>query len=69
MTDAVIIETDSHVAGVAMRERTGYRFYASDALFRSLENFQFRQLRGLQAAVERICREATRPLLPVAVAG
>jgi len=53
MTDAFIIETTRHTAGIAVREPKGFRFYAADALFRSLDNVQFRGLRDLHAAVDR----------------
>ncbi len=53
-TDAFVIETARHTAGIAVRERGGYRFYASDLLFYALDNRSFRGLRDLHAAIDRI---------------
>ncbi len=53
-TDAFVIETARHTAGIAVRERRGYRFYASDTLFQPLDNRSFRGLRDLHAAVDRL---------------
>jgi len=53
MTDAFVIETPRLTAGIAVRESSGFRFYASDLAFLSLDNRQFRALRELRSAVER----------------
>ena len=53
-TDAFVIETARHTAGIAVRERGGYRFYASDLLFHSLDNQSFHGLRDLHAAIDRL---------------
>ena len=58
MTDSLVIETAHHTAGVAVREQGGYRFYAADAAFLSLDNRFFHRLRALQAAVDSLCRSA-----------
>lgn len=58
MTDAFVIETPRLTAGIAVRESSGFRFYASDKLFQSLDNREFRALRELRAAVDRF---AARP--------
>jgi hypothetical protein len=52
-TDAFMIETARHTAGIAVRERRGFRFYASDQLFYSLDNRTFGGLRELWAAIDR----------------
>lgn len=53
MTDAFVIETPRLTAGIAVREPSGFRFYASDMAFLSLDNRQFRALRELRSAVDR----------------
>lgn len=63
-TDAVVIETARHTAGIAVRERGGYRFYASDLLFYPLDNRSFRGLRELHVAIDRLAAppaERARP--------
>lgn len=54
MTDAFVIETPRLTAGIAVREPRGFRFYASDRLFQCLDNREFRALRELRAAVDRL---------------
>jgi hypothetical protein len=51
MTDAFVIETARHTAGIAVRERRGFRFYASDRLFYGLDNQTFAGLRELFTAI------------------
>jgi hypothetical protein len=58
MTDAFVIETRRHTAGIAVRERSGFRFYAADRLFQSLDNCTFSGLSALHATVERRAAEA-----------
>jgi hypothetical protein len=54
MTDAFVIETTHHTAGIAVRERRGFRFYASDLLFQPIDNRKFRDLHGLRIVVDRV---------------
>ncbi len=61
MSNAYIVETARHTAGVALRERGGFRFYASDALFQSLDNLSFGGLRELWAAIDLIVEPRNRP--------
>ncbi len=61
MTDAFVIETTRHTAGIAVREHQGFRFYAADALFQSLDNVQFRGLRDLRAAIDRFSDTRASP--------
>ncbi len=57
-TDAFVIETTRHTAGIAVRERGGFRFYAADTLFHPLDNRSFRGLRELRAAIDRLAAAA-----------
>jgi hypothetical protein len=54
MFDAFVIETARHTAGIAVRERGGFRFYASEARFQPLDNRLFRGLGAVRAAVNAI---------------
>lgn len=53
-TNAIVIETARRAAGIAVRERCGFRFFASDALFYPLDNQTFSGLRDLWAAIDRV---------------
>lgn len=64
MSDAIVIESRHQTAGIAVRERGGYRFYASDSLFHFIDDRKFRRLNELQEAVEQAiltAREVTPP--------
>ena len=58
MSDAFVIETTRHTAGIAVRERSGFRFYASEALFQPLDDRVFRGLHAVRAAVNAIAQPA-----------
>lgn len=70
MFDAFVIETARHTAGIAVRERSGFRFYASEALFQPLDDRVFRGLHAVRAAVSAITEPAPaapkrhRPIRP-----
>ncbi|MCW0182316.1 hypothetical protein [Zavarzinia sp.] len=52
--EAVTIEIDEITAGLALRERTGFRFIASDPRFRLLDGSRFRRLNQIEAAARRM---------------
>jgi hypothetical protein len=54
MTDAFVIETRDRAAGVAVRERSGFRFFAAENPFYALDQRTFRHLRALRSAVEAV---------------
>ena len=56
MSNAVIIELANYTAGIAVREGSGYRFYASETLFRDIDDRKFRRLRELHAAVDGVLK-------------
>jgi len=58
MHDAFVIETARHTAGIAVRERGGFRFYASEARFQPLDGRLFRGLGAVRAAVSTIVEPA-----------
>lgn len=53
MTDAYVIESESVTAGIAIRERGGFRFYASAAPFWAIDLRKFRRLREIHLAVRQ----------------
>lgn len=57
MSDAIVIESNQMTAGIALRERGGYRFYASDGTFHAIDAQIFRRLSDIQAAVRRVLAE------------
>jgi hypothetical protein len=58
MTDAFVIELGDLTAGIAVRERGGYRFYFSDEMFFSIDARKFRRLREIHAAISRVAAGA-----------
>ncbi|MGO8919516.1 MAG: hypothetical protein ACLQJR_26750 [Stellaceae bacterium] len=64
MADAFVIELRDLTAGIAVRERGGYRFYSSDAMFFPIDARKFRRLREIRAALRRVA--AGKPLAPLA---
>jgi len=59
-TDSFVIETARHTAGIAVRERSGFRFYAAHPLFGPLDNRTFRGLRDLHAEIDRFAAPERR---------
>ncbi|PWR20562.1 hypothetical protein [Zavarzinia compransoris] len=53
---AITIEVDDITAGIALRERSGYRFVASDPRFRLLDGSQFRRLHQIEAAARNLVK-------------
>jgi hypothetical protein len=56
MNDAHVIETSARTAGLAIRYDYGYRFFASDEAFYTMDGDHFPSIRALQAAVDRLGR-------------
>jgi hypothetical protein len=54
MSNAYVIETARHTAGIAVREPRGFRFYASDVQYYSLDNLSFSGLGDLRAAIDML---------------
>lgn len=53
---AITIEVEDITAGIALRERSGYRFIASDPRFRLLDGSQFRRLHQIETAARHLVR-------------
>ncbi len=61
MTDAYVIETLHHAAGIAVRDLQGFRFFAAAAPFFALDNRVFPHLRAVRSAVEALAKRAEAP--------
>ncbi len=68
---ALIVEIQDIPAGIAIRERGGFRFVAVDQRFRLLDGSRFRRFEQLTLAARRIFQAASgqeaRPVLSHAV--
>jgi hypothetical protein len=58
MTSAFVIEIFHTTAGLAVREPGGFRFHASDPLFRRIDGQKFRHLKSIQSTVAGIVTAA-----------
>jgi hypothetical protein len=54
MSDTYIIEVSSHAAGIVVRDRGGYRFFAATHRFNALEGQIFRNAREAERAARRL---------------
>jgi hypothetical protein len=60
--EAFVIETADTAAGVIVRQRGGYRFFASNDRFQLLDGSVFKNPQAAQAAAELMQRAAARDL-------
>jgi hypothetical protein len=58
MSDAYIIEVRSKAAGIVVRERDGYRFFAATHDYNPLEGQVFRNARDAEHAAMRLASAA-----------
>ncbi|MGH7087540.1 MAG: hypothetical protein ACREFQ_01420 [Stellaceae bacterium] len=56
MTNAYVIEMRSRAAGVAVRDRRGFRFFAAEGPFFALDKRLFPNLRAVRRAVGRLLK-------------
>ena len=54
MSDTYIIEVSSQAAGIVVRDRGGYRFFAATHRFNFLEGQVFRSARDAERAAKRL---------------
>ena len=54
MASAYVIEVLNRTAGLAVRDHRGFRFHASDSLFRRMDGRRFRDLKTIHSAVADI---------------
>jgi hypothetical protein len=57
MPDAYIIEVGGQTAGIITKDERGYRFFASDRLFHSLDGQEFRSARHAERAARALLCE------------
>lgn len=58
MSEAYLIEAAGEAAGVVIRERSGFRFFASGPQFSSLEQRVYRRMSDATRAAQALAREA-----------
>ena len=54
--DRFLVEADKKAVGVAIRVRGGFRFFASDPEFQSINAKVFRRARSLASSVAQLAR-------------
>jgi hypothetical protein len=54
MSDTYIIEVSSQAAGIVVRDRGGFRFFAATQRFNALEGQVFRSAREAERAAKRL---------------
>jgi hypothetical protein len=57
MSGAYVIEIEDQTAGLVIAERRGYRFFASERIFRKLDGRLFQQVRQAHGAAAEIWRQ------------
>ncbi len=60
MSDSYIIEVSSQAAGIVVRDRAGFRFFAASERFQGLEGQVFRSARAAERAASQYI-EQSRP--------
>ena len=60
MPDSYVIEVNSQTAGIVVRDRAGYRFFASTHQFNRLEGQLFRNAREAERAARRLVNGEVR---------
>jgi hypothetical protein len=61
MSDRFVVEADRQVVGLGVRVPGGFRFFASDPAFASLEAKTFRRARTMARRVAQFARSRRRP--------
>ncbi|MHC2336694.1 hypothetical protein [Bradyrhizobium sp. USDA 4454] len=54
MSDSYVIEVSSKTAGIVVRDKRGYQFFAASQLFSRLEGHIFRNAREAERAARRL---------------
>jgi hypothetical protein len=60
VADAYVIEAHSRAAGLAVRDRRGFRFFAAEQPFFALDKCLFPSLRAIRRAVETVAKASQR---------
>jgi predicted RecB family endonuclease len=61
MNDIYAIETSARTAGLAVCDAAGFRFYASDQMFTTLECRRYERLAEIHTAVNRLAAAPAKP--------
>lgn len=67
MSDSYIIEVSSRAAGIVVRDKAGFRFFAAAPQFFRLEGQLFRSARDAERAAARFAMDRTRNSQKLAV--
>ena len=62
MSDTYIIEVSSQAAGIVVREKTGFRFFAASHRFNPLEGRLFRNAREAERAALQFFNNGKTPV-------
>ncbi len=62
MSDTYIIEVNSTAAGIVVRDRQGFRFFAASHDFNSMEGRLFRSAREAEVAARETLSKPRRPV-------
>ena len=62
MSDTYIIEVSSEAAGIVVREKSGFRFFAAVHKFNPLDGRIFKSAREAERAVRRFLAERQEPV-------
>lgn len=61
MSDSYIIEVSSEAAGIVVRDKSGFRFFAATHRFNPLDGCVFRSAREAERAATRVLAERSNP--------
>jgi hypothetical protein len=61
MSDSYIIEVSSEAAGIVVRDKSGFRFFAATHRFNPLDGRVFRSAREAERAATRVLAERSNP--------
>jgi hypothetical protein len=62
MSDTYIIEVSSEAAGIVVREKSGFRFFAAVHKFNPLDGRIFKSAREAERAVQRFLARGHQPV-------
>lgn len=63
MSDTYIIEVKSEAAGIVVRDKSGFRFFAASERFRQLEGKLFRSAREAERMAKQLLAARSEPVV------
>jgi hypothetical protein len=63
MSDTYIIEVKSEAAGIVVRDKAGFRFFAANERFRQLEGKLFRSAREAERMAKQLLATRSEPAI------